>query len=117
MLDDLSITPEQCRGARAMLGWSRDELAGKSQVSAATLADFEAGKRVPYPRTLAVVRSTLETAGVIFVAQNGDGPGVRLRKGGTAAAKPSAGAKASGPTKAPPSKAGPHRSRAARKTR
>jgi hypothetical protein len=27
------------------------------------------------------IRAALEAAGVIFVAENGDGPGVRLRKG------------------------------------
>jgi hypothetical protein len=35
-----------------------------------------------------VVRAALEPAGVIFVDENGDGPGVRLRKGGAAATKP-----------------------------
>ena len=28
------------------------------------------------------VRRALEAFGIIFVAENGDGPGVRLRKGG-----------------------------------
>jgi hypothetical protein len=31
--------------------------------------------------TLAAMREALENAGVIFVDENGDGPGVRLRKG------------------------------------
>ncbi|MFG1247249.1 hypothetical protein V5F60_10625 [Xanthobacter flavus] len=30
----------------------------------------------------AAIRAPLESAGVIFVAENGEGPGVRLRKGG-----------------------------------
>jgi hypothetical protein len=46
----------------------------------ATLADFEAGKRTPYDRTLSDVRQALEKAGVIFVDENGEGPGVRLKK-------------------------------------
>jgi transcriptional regulator with XRE-family HTH domain len=75
-----ALTPEQCRGARAMLGWSRDDLAEKAKVGVATLADFEAGKRSPYPRTLADIRGTLEAAGVDFIAENGGGPGVRLAK-------------------------------------
>jgi hypothetical protein len=29
-----------------------------------------------------VIRAALESAGVIFVDENGEGPGVRLRKGG-----------------------------------
>jgi transcriptional regulator with XRE-family HTH domain len=76
--DKKPITPEQCRGARAMLGWSRDDLAQKSKVGVATLADFEAGKRTPYPRTLADIRDALEDAGVEFIDENGGGAGVRL---------------------------------------
>ena len=38
------------------------------------------GKRQPHDRTLDDLRDALEAAGVIFVAENGDGPGVRLRK-------------------------------------
>ncbi len=34
----------------------------------------------PRNATLTVVRSALEAAGVIFVAENGEGPGVRLKK-------------------------------------
>jgi len=30
----------------------------------------------------AAIETALETAGVIFVAENGEGPGVRLRKSG-----------------------------------
>ena len=58
----------------------REDLARSSEVAHATLADFEAGKRQPYPRTLAAIRTALETAGVEFIAENGGGPGVRLRK-------------------------------------
>jgi transcriptional regulator with XRE-family HTH domain len=61
-----------------MLGWSRDDLATASRVSRATLADFEAGKRVPYGRTLADIRRALEAAGITFIDANGGGPGVRL---------------------------------------
>lgn len=32
------------------------------------------------PRTLAAIRGALEAAGVIFIDENGEGPGVRLRK-------------------------------------
>jgi transcriptional regulator with XRE-family HTH domain len=86
MSDKFSIRPEQARAARALLGWSRAELAKKSEVSAATLADFEAGKRQPYDRTLVDVRAALEAGGVVFIPAlgngpaNAEGPGVRLRK-------------------------------------
>ena len=79
MSDESTIRPDQCRAARAFLGWSRDELAKRSKVSNATLADFEAGKRSPYDRTLGDIRRALEQAGVQFIPENGGGAGVRLR--------------------------------------
>lgn len=65
------ITSEQCLGARAMLRMTRNELAEASQVAVATLADFESGKRSPHPRTIAAIRSALETAGVEFIGETG----------------------------------------------
>jgi transcriptional regulator with XRE-family HTH domain len=79
MSDKLSITAQQSRGARAMLGWTREQLAERSKVSAATIADFEAEKRTPYDRTLSDIRRALEAAGIEFIPENGGGPGVRLR--------------------------------------
>jgi transcriptional regulator with XRE-family HTH domain len=61
------------------LGWSRDELAKQCKVSNATLADFEAGKRTPYGRTLADIRKALEEAGIQFIPENGGGAGVRFK--------------------------------------
>src|SRR5467141_2148829 len=99
MSDKLSITAQQSRGARAMLGWTREQLAERSKVSAATLADFEAEKRTPYNRTLADIRRALEEAGIEFIPENGGGPGARLRKPDAAPAsplKPGAASKAAG---------------------
>ncbi|TGP24990.1 helix-turn-helix domain-containing protein [Mesorhizobium sp. M1D.F.Ca.ET.184.01.1.1] len=74
------ISSAQCRAGRALIGWSQDQLADASKVAKATIAVFETGKRTPYDRTLGDVRAALEAAGVIFVEENGEGPGVRLRK-------------------------------------
>ena len=49
-------------------------------MSPATLADFEAGKRTPYNRTLADIRRALEGGGIEFIPENGGGPGAKLRK-------------------------------------
>jgi transcriptional regulator with XRE-family HTH domain len=76
----MSITPSQCRGARAMLSWSQDQLAEAAKMAKATIANFETGRRVPYDRTLAELRRTLEVVGAQFVDENGSGPGVRLQK-------------------------------------
>lgn len=73
----MSVSPAQCRAARALIGWSQDQLATASKVAKATIANFEAGKRAPYDRTLDDIRSSLEAAGVEF--SNGDQPGVRLK--------------------------------------
>jgi len=77
---ELPISAGQLRAARGLIGLSQTELAEISKVGRATIADFEAGKRDPYSRTLEQLQSALEAAGVIFVEENGEGPGVRLRK-------------------------------------
>jgi transcriptional regulator with XRE-family HTH domain len=64
--------------ARAGLGMTAQAVA--AAVSKVTLSDFEIGKRSPHPRTLAAIRTALESAGVEFIAENGGGPGLRLRK-------------------------------------
>ena len=74
-----AISAAQCKGARAMLGWSRRELADSAKVAERTLIDFERGARRPYDRTLADIRSALEDAGILFIDENGGGAGVRLR--------------------------------------
>ena len=79
----MTISAEQCRAARALLGWSQDQLAQRSKVAKATIANFEAGKRAPYDRTLADVQDSFEGAGVIFVADGettSEGEGVRLKR-------------------------------------
>ena len=73
------MTPEQCRAARAMLNISQDNLAKETGVSKRTIAGFETGDGTPYKRTLDALRTTLELAGVEFIAENGGGAGVRLR--------------------------------------
>jgi DNA-binding XRE family transcriptional regulator len=75
------IAPYQMRGARAMLEMSREKLAEAAQVSVRTIATFEAGRRKPIPATMHAIRSALESAGIVFFEENGDGLGVRLRDG------------------------------------
>ena len=72
------ILPSQCRAARALLGWSQDDLAKKADVSKQTLADFERGARNPYKRTLLAIYSALQTAGIAFIPGNGRGVGVQF---------------------------------------
>ncbi|MEO1242862.1 MAG: helix-turn-helix transcriptional regulator [Pseudomonadota bacterium] len=74
------ITRDQCRAARALIEWSRAELAEAAQVSERTITDFERGARSPINASLAALTRALESAGVEFIPENGGGPGVRLRK-------------------------------------
>jgi transcriptional regulator with XRE-family HTH domain len=74
------LTPPVCRAARGLIGYSQSELAKRSNLAPQTIADFERGARIPLPNNLAAMQRALETAGVVFVPSNGDGPGVRLRK-------------------------------------
>lgn len=76
---DRAIVPAQARAGRALLNWSRDELAAASRIPARTVARFELGDGVSRAGTVQAIRSALEAAGVEFT--NGDAPGVRLRKG------------------------------------
>lgn len=55
-------------------------LAEAANVSRNTVVDFEKGRRSPNTNNLLALQNALEAAGVIFVAENGQGPGVRLRK-------------------------------------
>ena len=73
------MTPAQCKMARAGLGLGIRELAEQAQVSTNTVSRFEAGEELK-GRTVTALQAALEAAGVIFIEQNGEGPGVRLRK-------------------------------------
>ncbi len=63
-----------------MLGWSREHLANAADVAVGTVVDFERGARQPYKRTLADIRRALKEAGVIFIDEDEEGPGVRLKR-------------------------------------
>jgi transcriptional regulator with XRE-family HTH domain len=56
----------QCRAARALLGWTQQDLAEHAGVARKTVADFEAGLRRLQVRTRADITRTLEIAGIEF---------------------------------------------------
>ncbi len=60
------MTPEQCRAARAWLGWPQDALAKAASVGVSTVRDFESGNRVPTRNNLTAMRVALEEGGVSF---------------------------------------------------
>ncbi|PZO63232.1 MAG: transcriptional regulator [Paracoccus denitrificans] len=75
-------TPEQLRAARAMIGISQAELAERVGQSTMTIRRAEtSGGPIVAAQTIDAIRSALEKAGVVFLAENGNGPGVAIRKG------------------------------------
>jgi transcriptional regulator with XRE-family HTH domain len=74
------ITPEQMLAARALLRWTRDDLAEKSGVASLTALGFELRRTDTKVSTVQKWQRALEAAGVRFIdADEHDGPGVRLR--------------------------------------
>jgi transcriptional regulator with XRE-family HTH domain len=74
------LTPAQLRAARALLGWSREDLAESSGTGAETVKNFEFRGSDPKLGTVQKWRRALEAAGVKFIeGDDQDGPGVRLR--------------------------------------
>lgn len=77
------LTPAQLRAARALVGWTRDDLAAKSGVAAVTVKGFELLGADSKISTLNKMRRALEAAGIEFIDEGGrsddGGPGVRFR--------------------------------------
>jgi hypothetical protein len=80
--DSAKITGRQIAAARAIARLEQADLAKAANISAPTLRRMEAseGPAVGMANNVAAVRAALESAGVIFVEENEEGPGVRLRK-------------------------------------
>ena len=76
------ITSEQIRAARALLRWEQKELTAASAISLPSIKRLETipGALAAQARTVDALRRALESAGVEFIAENGGGAGVRLRK-------------------------------------
>jgi len=72
------VTPREIRAARALLGWSQQQLADKAIVSLNALARLERGAVDPRVSTLTALQKTLTKAGVEFLSELGQGEGVRL---------------------------------------
>ncbi len=71
----------QIRGARGLLGWSQTRLADAAGLSEPTVKRFETAKGAKVSdAAVAKMVAALESAGVEFIAENGGGGGVRLRK-------------------------------------
>ena len=76
------LTSAQIRAGRSLIRWSAEDLARESSLSVATIrrAELADGETSMTAANNLAVRRALEAAGVVFIEENGDGPGVRLRK-------------------------------------
>jgi transcriptional regulator with XRE-family HTH domain len=76
----MTLTGAQVREARELLGWTQIRLARAAKVSQTTACNVERDDARLTTWAQHAIRSALESAGVEFIAQNGGGPGVRLRE-------------------------------------
>jgi transcriptional regulator with XRE-family HTH domain len=78
-MERLGIAPP--RAARALVGWSQTAVATAAGLSIPTVKRAESGEsiRVSDDAVIAIANA-LKKAGVEFIAENGGGAGVRLRK-------------------------------------
>jgi predicted transcriptional regulator len=78
----LKVSIRQIKAARALVGWSQSDLADKAGISVPTIKRLEAaeGDIGGRAETGAALVAALEKAGVEFIAENGGGAGVRMKK-------------------------------------
>jgi transcriptional regulator with XRE-family HTH domain len=76
------LAGEQIRAARAILRWKASDLAEKAGVGLSTVQRGESvdGPAPMMRANMEAIRRALEAGGVQFIAENGGGAGVRLRK-------------------------------------
>jgi len=76
------ISGRQIRAARALLGWSGQELADKCGISLKTLRRYEPQNGIPAGNTkvLESIESVLEGHGIVFTGHPVKDPGVILNQ-------------------------------------
>ena len=79
------IISTQLRAARMLLTWDQKDLAEASGVSLPTIKRMEGSKGLVrgHAENVWKVQRALEDAGIIFIDENGGGPGVRLKRIGS----------------------------------
>jgi transcriptional regulator with XRE-family HTH domain len=74
------LTAAQCRAARALLDWSRKDLAERAGISIGTVFAFESAAADTKTSTVLKLQKTLAQAGIEFIDEHeGKGEGVRFR--------------------------------------
>ncbi len=78
-LVDGMITGSQIRAARALLGWSQQDLADKSLLSETAILKLETQQADTRTSTIIKVRKSLEDAGIDFITRADGAVGVVLK--------------------------------------
>lgn len=73
------LTGPQCRAARALVEWPLTKVALRSGIDAQVIRDFENKHADPGDDVRRVLLEVLESAGAVFIPENGGGIGVRLK--------------------------------------
>jgi transcriptional regulator with XRE-family HTH domain len=73
-----TMTPGQCRAARALLDITQSQLARAAGLGLSTIVDFEKERRTVSEEALKAMQIALQRVGIEFT--DGDGEGLRLRK-------------------------------------
>jgi len=76
------ITSGQIKAARALVGWTARDLAGKAEIGFSTMIRLESADGVPSGniKTIDAVKKALEDAGVEFTGTPDSQAGVRWKK-------------------------------------
>lgn len=74
-----TISAGQCRAGRALLDLTQPDLASRAGLGLSTIVDFERTRRPVSSAAIQAICAALQTAGIEFIAENGGGPGVRLK--------------------------------------
>jgi transcriptional regulator with XRE-family HTH domain len=79
----MTLSPAQCRAARALLDWQQLDLARYSKVSKQAIVQFERGRREARERTLDDLREAFERHGIEILdpIEGVRGAGVQMRAG------------------------------------
>jgi len=75
----MMLTGPLSRAARALVELSREQLAGQCGLEAEAIGLFERGLSGLDVAGKARLKAALETAGAVFIPENGGGVGVRLK--------------------------------------
>lgn len=73
MYSEKFLTPATCRAARALLGWSQQDLADHSGVGRVTVADYERGKSQLQRGSVHLLVQALASYGVVILREGGQG--------------------------------------------